>query len=266
MEHLEIRKERFNKSDEPASSDTVSKMQHNLSSFIEDTDEHQAVSEKQEDSEFRTVRFLGGSTGANLVEDTKGELKVLKRGASAEHILEESLADKVYSLMGVPVPRHEVKLSPDGPVKVAQYIDDARILSSLMHDPEAAEQKKQAIEQLQQHFVVDALLANWDVCGLVFDNILIKDNQAYRIDNGGSLRFRAQGALKGEAFSSQVGELNSMRTMGSAAEVFGSVTEEQIKEQITEVLAHRRQIVSLMPPELADIMSQRIASLEEYLS
>lgn len=44
---------------------------------------------------------------------------------------------------------------------------------------------------------VDAMLGNWDVIGMAADNILVdKDGKPWRIDNGGSLSFRAQGGKK----------------------------------------------------------------------
>ena len=39
---------------------------------------------------------------------------------------------------------------------------------------------------------VDAWLGNWDVAGLSFDNLLVKDGKGYRIDVGGSLRYLSE--------------------------------------------------------------------------
>jgi len=53
------------------------------------------------------------------------------------------------------------------------------------------------VNKLKENFVADAILGNWDVVGLSKDNVMLgKDGKTYRIDNGGSLRYRAQGGLK----------------------------------------------------------------------
>jgi hypothetical protein len=43
-------------------------------------------------------------------------------------------------------------------------------------------------------FAVDAWLANWDVAGLNYDNTVLVQGRAVRIDVGGSLRYRASAA------------------------------------------------------------------------
>ena len=51
--------------------------------------------------------------------------------------------------------------------------------------------------QLSRRFVADALVGNWDVIGNAEQNVILgQDGVAYRIDNGGGLRFRAQGTRK----------------------------------------------------------------------
>lgn len=52
-------------------------------------------------------------------------------------------------------------------------------------------------DRLAEGADVDAMLGNWDVIGMAADNILVdKDGKPWRIDNGGSLSFRAQGGKK----------------------------------------------------------------------
>jgi hypothetical protein len=79
-----------------------------------------------------TVRSLRGSTGAILVRDPATDrLFVLKRGNSADHLREEFAADMAYQALGVPVPKVKLYETPDGPVKLAEFIEDARPLSAL---------------------------------------------------------------------------------------------------------------------------------------
>lgn len=185
------------------------------------------------------VKQLPGSTGAQLVRDPKtGAMFVRKRGANEEHLREEMTADAVYRAFGTNVPEFQQYRDANGRlVKLARYIPDTTSLADL--DPAA---KKKAIAQLRQGFAVDALLGNWDVIGLGEDNVLIgKDGTVYRIDNGGAMRFRAQGQPKApEAFNEGVVDLWGMRNAainGSAAKVFGTLTSAEIATQARAAVA-----------------------------
>ncbi|HWL71015.1 MAG TPA: hypothetical protein VNS22_21925 [Geminicoccus sp.] len=72
-------------------------------------------------------------------------------------------------------------------------------------------------------FAVDAWLANWGMIGLSNDNLQIgPDGKAVRVDVGGSLEYRPQGAKK--VFGHEVAELASLRdpkVNAQAAAVFG---------------------------------------------
>jgi hypothetical protein len=88
-------------------------------------------------------------------------------------------------------------------------------------------------------FAMDAWLANWDVVGLSYDNLLVKAGRAIRVDTGGALRYRAQGGLKGDAFGKTVPELDSLRdgTAAQTSAVFGNLTREQMAASARKVLA-----------------------------
>ena len=73
---------------------------------------------------------------------------------------------------------------------------------------------------------MDAWLGDWDVVGLNYDNLLQKGGRAVRIDVGGSLRFRAQGGVKGQAFGKTVDEFDTLRNSKinpQAAKIFKSI-------------------------------------------
>lgn len=55
-------------------------------------------------AKLKPVKKLGGSTGAMLMEDAEGNRWVMKKGASAEHLREEVLADDLYRQLGASVP------------------------------------------------------------------------------------------------------------------------------------------------------------------
>ena len=172
-----------------------------------------------------TGTTLGGSTGAKLMVDKDGNRYVVKRGASPEHITSESLAYSLYRAAGVPVPQTKVLVSEDGPVLVSRFIE-GRPLGSLR-----GKELDDAITKINKHFVVDALLGNWDAVGMSRDNIIIgKDGVPYRIDVGGSLAYRAQGGTK--EFGAKVGEIDTLRTSRDGAPIFGKLSDKQVGEQI----------------------------------
>lgn len=150
---------------------------------------------------------LGGSTGAKLVEDAAGNWYVLKTGTSPAHIREEFMADAAYRAAGVDVPESALFETPNGPVKVARYVKGQEI-RKLVADAEAFEKAK---AEAKKHFALDALLANRDVPGASWDNLLFDESgRVFRIDNGAALRFRAQGAPKND-FKANPFDLLSMR-------------------------------------------------------
>lgn len=145
--------------------------------------------------DLEVVRQLGGSTGAELVRGPDGALYVRKRGNSPGHLEEEATADALYQRLGVPVPDFRVYRDDNNKAKykLSRYIE-GKSLADIQGNPELFASVK---AKLAEHFHVDALLGNWDVIGLSADNILVDaSGTPYRIDNGGALRYRAQGALK----------------------------------------------------------------------
>jgi hypothetical protein len=77
-------------------------------------------------------------------------------------------------------------------------------------------------------FVIDAWLGNRDSIGLVEDNVGVnKAGTVIRVDQGGTLEYRAQGGKKPEGFTADVGEYTSLRDPAknaAAANIFKSMT------------------------------------------
>jgi hypothetical protein len=175
---------------------------------------------------------LGGSTGAQLMEDSRGNRYVVKRGSSPQHLQEEFNAEQLYRALGVPIP--DSRMDDDGqPAKISRFIK-----GTPLNELEGSA-KKDAIKQLRKHFAADVLLANWDVAGLDLDNVIIgQDGKAYRIDVGGALRFRAQGAPKGAAFGKHATELWTLRDPNkneAGAQVFADMPFKDIVSSIKAV-------------------------------
>lgn len=215
----------------------------------------------------KKVKTLGGSTGAELWKDVAGRQFVVKRGNSAEHITEEFAADQLYRTLGVPVPEARLIQTPQGPVKIAQYIEGQTLKAFLAKHPSRA---TEIYAKLKDHFVADALLGNWDVAGLDLDNILIDAGGIpWRIDNGGSLRHRAQGTLKTAAeWNDAVGEIDSLRDPNrnaQTARIFSGITDAEIRTQIEAILAKRSDFLAAAGP-LAGILEARLDTLARRLA
>lgn len=195
----------------------------------------------------------------------------VKRTKSAGHGYNEMLANELYKMAGVPVPdlffgKHQtvaskilVSSDPDSPVQK---------LSEVKDDPEV-------LKQIRQNMAVDAWLANWDVAGLTYDNIMVVDGIPYRIDTGGSLQYRAQGGSKDAYFGPAVGELATLRDPSlnpSSSHVFKDITQAELRDGGERVAAiSPKQIKEMtasvgVSPSVADTLIARRAYLISTLS
>ncbi len=219
-------------------------------------------------SAYTYVDEAGGSTGAQIVADPDGLQYAMKRGADPGHLMEESYADDVYRAAGLNVPPSNVYRDENGdPAKVSQWIY-GRSLRELMHrgDPGA----DQVIQDLKDGYAVDALIGNWDVVGLDFDNVKLGDDGiTYRIDNGGSFRRRAQGDPKPSgAWSCEVTEIYTLRDSDrnhSAGSVFGDLDDQEIASQIARhILPNRNKILAVIPEDLQEMINCRIDYMAQW--
>jgi hypothetical protein len=201
------------------------------------------------------VKALGGSTGAKLVKDKDtGDLFVMKKGASQGHIEEEVLANRIYEELGVNVPL--IKIYNEGTA-------DATMLSSYMENTEVANNvlDDKLKSEIMSNFVADCLLANWDA--YKNDNILVNkdDGLVYRVDNGGSLRYSAQGRDKAEDFTDEVDELDSM--IAQNISLTAGLTFDDINTQIRDVLKREKAVLKLIKDkDLKVKMKKRFFDLE----
>ena len=174
----------------------------------------------------------GSNEGGLYLNKATGEKWYIKTPASADTAVNEVVANHLYELAGVKVP-------------ITQYIDVNGRLSIASKWVEGIEKNKalissgKGISGIVEGFGMDAWLANWDVVGLSYDNLLLDGKAAVRIDNGGSLLYRAQGGLKGDAFGSVVHELDTLRNASlnpQSASVFAKMTEKQLEASVLKVL------------------------------
>ena len=141
----------------------------------------------------------GGSVPGAVYKDSRGVPWIVKYVASDLHAKNEVLAAALYKEAGVRVP--VIDLVFDKAKKRLYVASKIEVLS------QAPLSNK--LTGLMEGLVIDAWLANWDVVGLDYDNVMYSpvDKLAVRVDVGGSLLFRAQGGLKGSAFTTTVIEV-----------------------------------------------------------
>jgi hypothetical protein len=177
---------------------------------------------------------LGGTTGTKLYKNSAGKKWVIKKaekGGGPAQVLAEFSANKIYEVCGIPVPK--CKLVNQETTLILDYID-GKLLSQA-----TPEEMSKAKEELKKGFIIDALLANWDVIGLGKDNIILPSDGGppVRIDNGASFMFRAKG--KPKPYTPKVIELNTMRDKmlsPQAGPIFGDLTDTDIDTQIKTII------------------------------
>lgn len=172
----------------------------------------------------------GSNPGGKYMDTTTSQEWYIKTPNSLDNAKNEVLAGKLYQLAGVEAPDLAI-VDYNGRPGIA-----SKIIEGLTED--SASLRAGTVSNVGDNFAVDAWLANWDVVGLSYDNLLVKGNRAIRVDTGGALRYRAQGGLKGAAWGDTVSELDTLRDAGlnpQAASVFGNVTDDQIRAGVTRI-------------------------------
>lgn len=194
---------------------------------------------------WKKVGGQGGSNDGALYENaTNGERWYVKTPATEDHARNEVLAAQLYRAAGVDVP-DVVLATRNGKVSVASKIVDGleKTGPGQLRDAGAG-----------RGFAVDAWLSNWDVVGLSYDNMLVRDGKAFRLDTGGAMVFRAQGAKKLDhqfLASKSVGELDDLRKAAinpQASSVFADL-------QVDELVEGMDRVLSVTPEQIRDLVA-----------
>lgn len=220
----------------------------------------------------KVIKTLGGSTGAQLVEDENGNRYVRKRGNNPGHIREEIAADNIYRALGFDVPEATLYEGINGPVKLARYVEGQNLGDYLRTATPAQASAVKA--KIADGFAADTLLGNWDVIGMGRDNVLIdKTGKPWRIDNGGSMRYRAQGALKSKEWNPYNAEIWTMRGIYSTprladlSKAISASTQADYREFFGHLSIYdiARQIERLDSAALAYAPAEVVATITERL-
>lgn len=205
-----------------------------------------------------------GTVPGGVYRDDDGAMWIVKFPGDKQ-ARNEVLAARLYRMAGVRVPRLElVELGKGSLVGVASRVET-------LTRPERLDGR---LVGLLDFFLVDCWLANWDVIGLEYDNVMADGDQAVRVDLGGAILFRAQGKPKGDAFAGEVGEIVTMRMADvnrQAANVFGEVGWPNLEAgaralAVMDDVAIRLEVASVgLPTSVADtLVARRHAIVDEY--
>lgn len=190
---------------------------------------------------------VGGKSGSNpggVFEDENGDRWMVKFPQTSDHARNEVLAANLTKLAGIEMVDMQLVDPGTGKLGVASPMLDisSNLKNKVTSDPEYK-------KKVQEGFALDAWIANWDVVGLDFDNI-VTDNatgEPVRVDPGGALLYRAMGSPKGNAFGNKVGEWDTLRDGSNynTAYVFGDMTDEQLA-------ASAKLVEDITPDEIAE--------------
>lgn len=189
---------------------------------------------------------LGSNEGGWYENSLTGERSYLKFYKDPDQARIEFLADEIYKELGVKAAPSEL-VEVDGRLAIAS----AEVIGA----EDAYPQEMAASPDVRAGFVADAYLANYDVVGLCYDNIVANPDGYWRIDNGGSMTFRARGRLK-DYPADDVPELRTMLDHETTAgQVFGDLTE-------AEMAGQARHLVEALQPELLEDLVFNRAGLD----
>ena len=139
----------------------------------------------------------GGGLAGGVYTDSQTGLKYLaKFPPDSNMVASEVLAAQLYRALGVRVPDMRPAVLEGNATILSPWVDGLKPLASSVASFNA---NVPAIEKkwLAASFPVDVWLADYDVVGLSWDNLLAtSDGVPIRIDPGASLMFRAGGQLK----------------------------------------------------------------------
>lgn len=211
------------------------------------------------------VKNLPGSTSPELWKEKGADQKWVVKSGKEPVLQNEADTDAAYRALGVNVPHSGMVEGK----KVASFIEGAQSL----HDWEKGKSTDEITamhKEISKGFVADALLANWDVVGLSKDNILIDKGKPVRVDNGGGLKYRAQGEPKGAKFGENVEELKTLLDASKnpqTAKVFKGITHDELFKQIKEVISKKDAVLKVITdPQTKAIMEKRFEHLKELHS
>lgn len=192
---------------------------------------------------------------------------VYKEGNSQAHLVSEVVANALYRAADVRVPDVRIVLGRNCASigQLTTFIEKGVGLGAMRRRGQGRrlDLAERAEAALCRDFLLDCLFANWDI--VKGDNVLVMmddPDHPIRLDNGGALLFRAQGASK-PVSATEVPELRTMRRG-----YFAKITDAELRRQfarLSEAGAFDRILGVAPTPALRSLLAGRINSLRARL-
>lgn len=183
----------------------------------------------------RVGEQLGSNPGGTYLDHHNRPFYV-KTAQSHDHARNEVLAAELYRMAGLDMPALRLVTHHGKPGIASPLVDGARSDLRTRLKKDSAYRKA-----IQNGFAVDAWLANWDVAGTAYDNIVTSsEGRPVRIDAGGTMLYRARGELKGNLFGPRVNEWDSLRNPSYNAEssnIFSGMSAQRLQDSARRVLS-----------------------------
>ena len=209
----------------------------------------------------------GSNPGGLFKHRQTGEKWYVKTPKTEALARNELLAAKLYEAAGVEGPQLQL-IDVEGSVGVA-----SRWVEGLLKGRE--ELLSGIVSGIGDGFAVDAWLANWDVVGLEYDNLLVSGSRAIRVDVGGSLFYRAQGTAKGTAWGKDVREFESLLDPGlnrQSADIFREIPEADMLRGVKKVLGVSDKVIKglvlefgPLDPKERKLMESTLIARKKYI-
>ncbi len=178
---------------------------------------------------------VGGTNPGGFFELDDGTKGYAKFYSNVEQMQTEFMANQVYKKLGINAPDSRLVTINGKKAIFSPLIENGKQNTGGVTSDSTF--NLAAHPQIMSGFAADAILANHDVVGLTHDNIMFTpDGQAHRLDNGGALKYRAQGALKSNYSKDAVPELDTMRDAKfGAGKIFQGLSDQTVADQAVHV-------------------------------
>ena len=215
-----------------------------------------------------------GTNAGGFYTGTDGVDRYVKAYNDPSQAYCEKLSGTIYRALGIGAPKTHTFQSDGKTMFASDIIKDGEVHKNKIHKftPEMA-------NKVLDGFLADVLLSNWDSVGSELDNVLFTDGDVHRIDNGGSLLFRAQAGKKNPAVLDKLTELDGLfnpslnRAYMSVAAKAGIHSAEDLrprfKDQMKKIDALRQahgsweEVVEKVAPKMNEVDKERVSSMLE---
>jgi hypothetical protein len=172
--------------------------------------------------------------------ETEGKKVYVKFYADENQAYGECFANYIYNLTGFAAPLSEIQIVEGKTALVSPFVEGVQLGNPYDYS-----------HRFLMGFAVDVFLANYDVLGLVYDNVLLNaEGDLIRIDNGSAFLHRAQGQLKPDEAIYGLPELKTFFERGTYSKVLNDCGYTNWKQldtsKFNEILANRGTILDAL--------------------